>query len=162
MIKRWFYKFEHGDKDNVSDASSSSSDSELEGEAPEELESEEEEVVQIKENDQACSTSLGYESGDSSANDFGVDTAGCGMSGILDDDNDETEDDKHVFINNKLHSKHGAQILKKNLNTPTNEEPLPDDFPACVLKCKSVFKCKLCLRIVYLNEETMRAHVNPR
>ncbi|XVE81304.1 hypothetical protein DITRI_Ditri15bG0053200 [Diplodiscus trichospermus] len=156
MIKRRFYKFEHGDKDNVSDSSSSSSDSELEGEALEEPESEEE-VVQIKENDQACSTSSGYESGDSSANDFGVDSAG-----ILDDDNDETEDDKHVFINNKLHSKHGAQILEKNLNTPTNEEPLPDDFPACVLKCKSVFKCKLCPRIVCLNEETMRAHVKSK
>ncbi|XP_022770012.1 uncharacterized protein LOC111313604 isoform X2 [Durio zibethinus] len=145
MIKRRFYKFEHGDKDNVSDSSSSSSDSELEMEATEESESDEEEVVHMKENDQACSTSSGYESENISANEVGVDSA--------DDDNDETEDDKHIFINDKLCSKRETK-----LNTATIEEALPDDFPACILKCKSVFKCKLCPRIVCLNEETMRAH----
>ncbi|XWS30768.1 hypothetical protein CRYUN_Cryun23aG0017800 [Craigia yunnanensis] len=152
MIKRRFYKFEHGDKDNMLDSSSSSSDSELEVEATVESESEEE-IVQIKENDQTCSTSLGYESEDSSANEVGVDSAG-----LIDDDNDETEDDKHIFINDKLNSKNGAQILEKRSNTPTEEEPLPDDFPNCILKCKSVFKCKLCPRIVCLNKETVRAH----
>ena len=83
------------------------------------------------------------------------------MSGLIDDDDDdddETVDDKHIFINDKLHSKNDAQILEKRLNTPTEEKPLPDDFPACILKCKSVFKCKLCPRIVCLNEETIRAH----
>lgn len=155
MIKRRFYKFEHGDKDNVSDSSSSSSDSELEVEATEESESEkeEEEVVQIKENDQACSTSSGYESEDSSANEVGADSAG-----LIDDGNDESEGDKHIFISEKLQSKHGAKILETKSNIPIKEEPLPDDFPACILKCKSVFKCKLCPRIVCLNEKTMRAH----
>ncbi|XVF71533.1 hypothetical protein PTKIN_Ptkin12aG0045700 [Pterospermum kingtungense] len=147
MIKRRFYKFEHGDKDNASDSSSSSSDSELEVEATEQSESEED-IVQIKANDQACSTSSGYESEDSSGNEVDVDSAG-----LMDDDNNETEDDKHIFINNKLHSKHNAQ---------TKEEALPDDFPACILKCKSVFKCKLCPRIVCLNEETMRAHIKSK
>ncbi|XP_022759957.1 uncharacterized protein LOC111306324 [Durio zibethinus] len=154
MIKRRFYKFEHGDKDNVSDSSSSSSDSELELEAAEESESESEEVVaQVKQNDQTCSTSSGYESEDSSANEVGVDS-----TGFIDDDNDESEDDRQIFVNNKLPSNHGAQVPETKSHTPTKEESLPDDFPACILKCKSVFKCKLCPRIVCLNEETVRAH----
>ncbi|XWS36910.1 hypothetical protein CRYUN_Cryun20dG0125700 [Craigia yunnanensis] len=154
MIKRRFYKFEHGDKDNVSDSSSSSSDSELELEASEESASEEQEdVAQVKENDQTCSASSGYEGEDSSANEVGVDS-----TGLIDYYNDETEDDGQIFIKKKLPSKHGAQILETISNTPTIEESLPDDFPDCILKRKSVFKCKLCPRIVCLNEETMRAH----
>ncbi|KAE8728251.1 putative Retrotransposon protein [Hibiscus syriacus] len=96
---------------------------------------------------------LGYESEDSSANEVGVDSAG-----LLDDD-EESEDDKQILINNKLHTKHGA---RKNLHTPTKEEVLPDDFPSCILKCKSLFRCKLCPRIVCLNEETTRAHLNSK
>ncbi|EOY04064.1 Uncharacterized protein TCM_019327 [Theobroma cacao] len=159
MIKRRFYKFEHGDKDNVSDSSSSSSDSELDVEATEESESESEEeaVAQVKETDQTCSTSSGYESEDSSANEVGVDSAG-----LIDDDNDETDDDREIFIKDKLPSKHGAQMLETISNTPTKEDSLPDDFPTCILKCKSVFKCKLCPRIVCLNEETMRAHLKSK
>ncbi|XVF20698.1 hypothetical protein REPUB_Repub12eG0024900 [Reevesia pubescens] len=163
MIKRRFYKFEHGDKDNVSDSSSSSSDSELEVKASEESEpeseseSEEEAVAHVKQNHLACSTSSGYESEDSSANEVGVDSAG-----LIDDDNDETEDDKQTFINDKLYSKHGAQVLETKSNSTTKEELLPDDFPDFILKCKSVFKCKLCPRIVCLNEETIRAHFNSK
>ncbi|KAK5784409.1 Pre-mRNA-splicing factor PRP9 [Gossypium arboreum] len=158
MIKRRFYKFEHADKDNVSDSSSSSSDSELEVEASEESESEPEQEVaaQVNQNNQACSSSSGYESEDSSANEVGVDSAG-----LIDDDNDESEDDKQIFIN-RLHTEHGAQIRGKKSDVPCNKEPLPDDFPACILKCKSVFKCKLCPRIVCLNEETARAHFNSK
>ncbi|MBA0590257.1 hypothetical protein Gotri_018607 [Gossypium trilobum] len=159
MIKRRFYKFEHADKDNVSDSSSSSSDSELEVEASEESESEPEQEVaaQVNQNNQACSSSSGYESEDSSANEVGVDSAG-----LIDDDNDESEDDKQIFITNRLHAEHGAQIRGKKWDVPCNKEPLPDDFPACILKCKSVFKCKLCPRIVCLNEETVRAHFNSK
>ncbi|KAE8718727.1 putative Retrotransposon protein [Hibiscus syriacus] len=156
MIKRRFYKFEHGDKDNVSDSSSSSSDSELEVEASEESESEQEVSAQVKQHDQACSTSSGYESEDSSANEVGVDSAG-----LIDDDEDP-EDDKKIFINNKLHTKHGAQLRGGKFHTPTKEEPMLDDFPCCILKCKSVFKCKLCPRIVCLNEETTRVHLNSK
>ncbi|KAE8722318.1 putative Retrotransposon protein [Hibiscus syriacus] len=158
MIKRRFYKFEHGDKDNVSDSSSSSSDSELEVEASGESEPESEQGVtaQVKQHDQACSTSSGYESEDSSAHEVGVDSAG------LIDDDEEPRDDKQIFINNKLHTKHGAQLQGKNLHTPTKEEPLPNDFPSCILKCKSVFNCKLCPRIVCLNEETIRAHLSSK
>ncbi|KAG8478048.1 hypothetical protein CXB51_027819 [Gossypium anomalum] len=149
MIKRRFYKFEHADKDNVSDSSSSSSDSELEVEASEESESEPEQEVaaQVNQNNQACSSSSGYESEDSSANEVGVDSAVKMIN---------------KFITNRLHTEHGAQSRGKKLDVPCNKEPLPDDFPACILKCKSVFKCKLCPRIVCLNEETARAHFNSK
>jgi len=36
------------------------------------------------------------------------------------------------------------------------------DFADCVLKCKSVFKCRLCPRIVCLSEETIKAHLNSK
>uniref|UniRef100_A0A0A0KZK2 C2H2-type domain-containing protein n=2 Tax=Cucumis sativus TaxID=3659 RepID=A0A0A0KZK2_CUCSA len=39
---------------------------------------------------------------------------------------------------------------------------LPADTPVCVLKCKSVFKCKLCPRVVCLNEETLKAHLKSK
>ncbi|XP_073015271.1 uncharacterized protein [Primulina eburnea] len=32
----------------------------------------------------------------------------------------------------------------------------------CVLKCKSVFKCRLCPRIVCLSEESLKAHLNSK
>ncbi|PPD90245.1 hypothetical protein GOBAR_DD12814 [Gossypium barbadense] len=139
MIKRRFYKFEHADKDNVSDSSSSSSDSELEVEASEESESEPEQEVaaQVNQNNQACSSSSGYESEDSSGNEVGVDSAGYMLNMVL-------------------------KFGEKKWDVPCNKEPLPDDFPACILKCKSVFKCKLCPRIVCLNEETVRAHFNSK
>lgn len=43
------------------------------------------------------------------------------------------------------------------------EKELPSaDFPACILKSKSVFKCRICPRIVCLNEETLRAHLKSK
>ncbi|XP_057979709.1 uncharacterized protein LOC131165713 isoform X1 [Malania oleifera] len=36
------------------------------------------------------------------------------------------------------------------------------DVPNCILKCKSVFKCKLCPKIVCLTEETLRAHLKSK
>lgn len=42
------------------------------------------------------------------------------------------------------------------------KESLPEDIPACILKCKSVFKCRLCPRVVCLNEETLKAHLKSK
>lgn len=39
------------------------------------------------------------------------------------------------------------------------KELLPAEFPNCILKRKSVFKCRLCPRVVCLNEETLKAHL---
>ena len=56
MIKRRFYKHEHGERDDPSD-SSSSSDSEPEAEATEETDEEEDDVIaEVRENNEACSS----------------------------------------------------------------------------------------------------------
>ncbi|KAM1135886.1 hypothetical protein ACFX13_034810 [Malus domestica] len=69
MIKRRFYKLEHGDKDGPSNLSSSSN-SEIEPQATDDSDEEEEydAVEQLKDDAQSCSTSSGYQSEDSSAN----------------------------------------------------------------------------------------------
>lgn len=54
MIKRRFYRLEHGDNDNASDSSVSSSDSE-----PEVGAEESQDDVEVQEDDESCSTSSG-------------------------------------------------------------------------------------------------------
>ncbi|GMP31015.1 hypothetical protein CsSME_00005406 [Camellia sinensis var. sinensis] len=76
MIKRRFYRHEHGDRNSGSDSSSSSSDSELEAEAAEETEAEDD-VAEVKEYRQSHSSFSGYKSEDStSANEVDVDSSG--------------------------------------------------------------------------------------
>ncbi|GMP31017.1 hypothetical protein CsSME_00005406 [Camellia sinensis var. sinensis] len=58
MIKRRFYRHEHGDRNSGSDSSSSSSDSELEAEAAEETEAEDD-VAEVKEYRQSHSSFSG-------------------------------------------------------------------------------------------------------
>ncbi|KAA8547761.1 hypothetical protein F0562_004190 [Nyssa sinensis] len=128
MIKRRLYKQEHGDGDGASDSSSSSSDSELEAEAAEETESEDDVVAEVRENSESCSTSSGYESEDSSANEVHVDS-----SDLLTNDDDAGNGND-------------GQNAVKNW----------------ILKCKSVFKCRLCPRIVCLTEETLKAHLKSK
>ncbi|XP_057979717.1 uncharacterized protein LOC131165713 isoform X2 [Malania oleifera] len=111
MIKRRFYKQEHADKYDTSDSSSSSSDSELEAEGTEEVVARDDAVAKFKGYEESCSSSSGYESKDSSANEVDAE---------------------------------------------------PSDVPNCILKCKSVFKCKLCPKIVCLTEETLRAHLKSK
>lgn len=53
----------------------------------------------------------------------------------------------------------GFSVIEGN-SLPTLEMDNADFIMAdCVLKCKSVFKCKLCPRIVCLSEETLKAHL---
>lgn len=62
MIKRRFYKMEHGDRDDPSNQSSSSSDSEIEvePEATEDSEYDDDDVIEDhKEDAEPCSTSSG-------------------------------------------------------------------------------------------------------
>ncbi|KAL6007401.1 hypothetical protein ACLOJK_032898 [Asimina triloba] len=66
-----------------------------------------------------------------------------------------------------------GSLVKRKIKT--TEETLADATKAsnardsaqlqlddCVLKCKSVFKCRLCPRIVCLSEETLKAHLNSK
>lgn len=47
-------------------------------------------------------------------------------------------------------------------DTLSMKESLPADIPVYILKCKSVFKCRLCPRVVCLNEETLKAHLKSK
>jgi hypothetical protein len=69
-------------------------------------------------------------------------------------EDDETADDRETRT--------GIEILKKQSNATADEESLPDDIPDCILKCKSVYKCRICPRIICLTEETMRAHLSSK
>ncbi|KAJ6960541.1 lisH domain-containing protein isoform X1 [Populus alba x Populus x berolinensis] len=157
MIKRRFFKAEHGEKDEASSDSSSSSDSEAEAsgkseddvvtEPEENSESEDGDTLaepkEDNESEASSSSSSGYESEDSSANAIDGDSS-----------DDETEDDRKTFT--------GIKIGKKQSNIKANEESVPDDIQDCILKCKSVYKCRICPRIICLTEETMRAHLNSK
>ncbi|KAG6716347.1 hypothetical protein I3842_04G044700 [Carya illinoinensis] len=138
MIKRRFYKLEHADKDQASD-SSSSSDSELEAEAIDD--SDDDVVAEVKENEESCSTSSGLT--------------------IVDDDA-ETGNERQILTDSHLSGKCGSEALETHSNIMAEKESLPADIPACIMKCKSVFKCRICPRIICLNEETLRAHLDSK
>ncbi|KAM7516340.1 hypothetical protein LguiA_005923 [Lonicera macranthoides] len=176
MIKRRFYKHEHGEKDDPSD-SSSSSDSEPEAEATEETDEEEEEedvVAEVRENNEACSSSSGsfislfssllsfyskcYESEDSSANEVELDSSGLATN----DDDLVTLNDRKNLSEIQTSDRRNAEIVDSEYNTNDVKDEIPSDVPDCVLKSKSVFRCKLCPRIVCLTEETLRAHLESK
>ncbi|KAH6759959.1 stress response protein [Perilla frutescens var. frutescens] len=167
MIKRRFYRFEHGNRDDPSGSSSSSSESEVEVEPVEDTDIEEEEeedddddddddededdevkgenvASDVREKGEASSSS-GYESEDSSVNEVNLDSSGL-----------PTSDDDVGF----------PGVEGNSLPTSIQHSPKKDetdfDMADCVLKCKSVFKCRLCPRIVCLSEETLKAHLSSK
>lgn len=166
MIKRQFYHLEHANKDEASD-SSSSSDSELEAEATDESEdeavpevegSEDDAVPEVQENDESCSTSSGYESEDSSVNEVDLDPSDLPIS----DDDDETGNERQILADSPVSGKLGSKKLEIQSNITGQKESIPEDLPDCILKCKSIFKCRICPRIICLNEESLRAHLKSK
>ncbi|PSS33585.1 Protein IQ-DOMAIN like [Actinidia chinensis var. chinensis] len=156
MIKRRFYRHEHGEGDDASDSSSSSSsDSELEAEATEETEAEEDDVAEAREYCEAGSSSSGYESEDRSANELNVDSSGS----IANDDDDGTENDGKNVI--KSHSSRKSDTEIVDMLSMAEKDSAPSDV-GCILKCKSVFKCRLCPRIVCLTEESLKGHLKSK
>ncbi|CAK9324971.1 unnamed protein product [Citrullus colocynthis] len=163
MIKRRFYRLEHGDNDNASDSSVSSSDSE-----PEVGAEESQDDVEGQEDDESCSTSSGYESEDSSINEVDIDSSGLPST---EDDPDigkeiqsltGTEVPDEIPSDTQLPDESPLGTLDLHSDILSMKEPLPADIPVCILKCKSVFKCKLCPRVVCLNEETLKAHLKSK
>ncbi|KAF7134392.1 hypothetical protein RHSIM_Rhsim08G0084200 [Rhododendron simsii] len=156
MIKRRFYMNDHGDGDNAFD-SSSSSDSELDAVAAEETEAEDDDVAVVREYHKASSSSSGYASEDSSANEINVDSSG------LPTNDDETEAGNVGQPAIKRHSscKSDAEIVDPLSNTVAEKDSSPSDV-GYILKCKSVFKCRLCPRIVCLTEETLMTHLKSK
>ncbi|XP_031253257.1 uncharacterized protein LOC116111202 [Pistacia vera] len=190
MIKRRFYRLEHADTNDAADSSSSSdSDSELEGQATEE--SEDDAVAEVNGNDESCSTSSGYEREDSSADEINVDSSAEGIfhglmvdiriitswitqerqnllsflehsdgTGALNEDDAEIGNDEEIFVDNQLSSKQGAEVTKSN--TIAEKASMAAGVPDCLLQIKSVFRCRICPRIICLTEETLRAHLNSK
>ncbi|GER35609.1 nuclear factor Y [Striga asiatica] len=160
MIKRRFYRMEHGNRDDPSGSSSSDDDSEVGGDSTDETDIEEDDDYEVEEEKDEegnagsddrekgqASSSSGYESEDSSGNEVNLDSSGLPTS---DDDVAAQDSRKNGGVDN---------LLAMAEQSP-NEALI--DTPDCVLKCKSVFKCKLCPRIVCLSEETLKAHLNSK
>ncbi|KAL8117955.1 uncharacterized protein LOC141723508 [Apium graveolens] len=165
MIKRRFFKHEHGDKDAPSDSSSSSSDSDSESEV--ELDSDNEQmqhdnnaVADKKQSSVPSSSSSGYESEDSSAHEVDLDSPGLPSS---EDDLDPAEKGEDVGTTHPFEKKKSGK-LDKPYSTKAEKDEIPSDsdLPSCVLKAKSVFKCKICPRIICLTEETLRTHLKSK
>lgn len=176
MIKRRFYRQEHGERDGASSDSSSSSDPDLEAQSAHDSDAESQpqpdpeaasDVVAYKDDDDVdddghaplrpqlpSSSSSGYESEDSSANEIDADSAGIPT---VDDDSESGSEGERLSNNLALGNENGriAQALAK-------DHPVTDDIPTCILRCKSVFKCRLCPKIVCLNMESLRAHLQSK
>ncbi|KAL8231144.1 hypothetical protein R6Q57_000922 [Mikania cordata] len=162
MIKRRFYKQEHGDKDVPSDSSSSSSDSDLDAEASVDTEEEDDDnnmVMESKNKDEPSSSSSGYESEDSSANEVNLDSSG--LSSPTNDDDSEYENAKRAISGSHL-SAYNNFDMGIAQSTDADNDAMTNNALDCVLKSKSVFKCKLCPRIVCLTEETLKAHLKSK
>ncbi|XP_050269671.1 uncharacterized protein LOC126713834 isoform X2 [Quercus robur] len=99
-----------------------------------------------------------YESEDSSANEVDLESSGLPIS----DDNAETGNEKQIHTDSQLSGKRDYEELKIQSNIMAQKESIPEDIPDCILKCKSVFKCRICPRIICLNEETLRAHLESK
>ncbi|XP_018626153.1 uncharacterized protein [Nicotiana tomentosiformis] len=169
MIKRRFYKLEHGDRDAPSESSSSSDDSELEAAATEdeeEYEYEEEDDNDTKEEDDVArltggneSSSAGYESEDSSAHEVNPDSS----VGLPSSDEDVTTlKDTKISGETHLLEKGIADLDNARNNFMPEEDDIPRDALDYVLKCKSVFKCRICPRIVCLTVQTLNAHLKSK
>ncbi|KAK4793237.1 hypothetical protein SAY86_023672 [Trapa natans] len=139
MIKRRFYKVEHGDGDDLSasSSSSSSSDSDIEAEPP-----------------QASDADSGGEVG-------GDADHSSTSSGPLDDEDDSEIEAKALSpgpLPGKLHEK----TKFPDLQLADKDDAIPADALTYVLKCKSTFKCRICPGILCLNEDSLRAHLKSK
>lgn len=146
---------EHADGNDASDTSSSSSDSEVEEEEEEFLEDSEGEddvpQARVAHKDTPPSSSSGYESEDSSAKEIEADSSDDGHSG------EEVREVKKKKLSNKpaslfLNARRDAVAEK-------DSKQLDEDY---ILKSKSVYKCRLCPRIICLTEESLNTHLKSK
>ncbi|KAG6581737.1 hypothetical protein SDJN03_21739, partial [Cucurbita argyrosperma subsp. sororia] len=114
--------------------------------------------VEVQEDDESCSTSSGYESEDSSVNEVDIDSSG--LPSIEEDP--ELGKESLILTGSPVPDESSLGTLDPQSDILSMKESLPEDIPACILKCKSVFKCRLCPRVVCLNEETLKAHLKSK
>lgn len=82
------------------------------------------------------------------------------MLGFTNED-DGTGNEKKIPVGPQIFGKHGAAIFNEEFDGVAQKES-PAGLPDFVLKFKSVYKCRICPRIVCLTEETMRTHLNSK
>ncbi|KAI4320310.1 hypothetical protein MLD38_033806 [Melastoma candidum] len=151
MIKRRFYKLEHGDRD-ANSGSSSSSDSEPDIEQQASEDDRDDGGVDAEEK-VGSSSSSGYESEDSSFNEVGVDSSGLPLD---EDDGDTVAPGIGNLVAGGENDEKGEAIFGDE------DDSISPDALTYVLSCKSVFKCKICPRIVCLSKETLKAHLQSK
>lgn len=151
MIKRRFFKVEHADGNDASDTSSSSSDSEVEEPLEETREDDDvNDVPQVREHiESSSSSSSAYESEDSSAEEVEANLSDDTQSG------EERRDAK------RKKSSSSSRLLNAITNTVAGKDSVQLD-EAYILKSKSVFKCRLCPRIICLTEESLNTHLKSK
>lgn len=157
MIKRRFFKIDHGDRDG-SGNSSSSSDEDYDNH----------EVAQVSDDnddnndsdDEASSASSGYKSEDSPANDIDANSIDANSAGLLSSEDDAGTINVREMITNK---EFPSERNYEKSNVMAEKKPLPSDIPSSlVLQIKSVFKCRLCPRVICLTEDTLRNHLQSK
>ncbi|KAH9305469.1 hypothetical protein KI387_009873, partial [Taxus chinensis] len=185
MIKRQFYRADHADNDNASDDSSSSSEAdsvepheeELEEEAEAPVESSPESGYQSEDGsdgggDFNVAEESGYQSEDGSDSGEELNTA---EGKIQSDDNEETES-----LQDRLKQNRSIDLVKDRVNRAiesaqskhsnqwaeavdeTERDRGLHDLDDCVIQCKSVFRCKLCPRIICLSVDSINMHVDSK
>ncbi|GKA25037.1 hypothetical protein Tco_0711070 [Tanacetum coccineum] len=99
----------------------------------------------------------GYESEDSSGNEVNLDSADSASN------NDDSEDEgSKKEVNDIRSSAENHSEMVNTENTDAANGGMASDVLDCVLKSKSVFKCRLCPRIVCLTEESLKAHLTSK
>lgn len=173
MIKRVFYSIDHpNDNDGASDNSSSSSEDDPEptNELFPDGKSEEEEEVVAAAAAAEESPESGYQSENSSDSDEEFNATEAWPGHLTSDDNGEPEllqdisektrssdlikgENINISIAQEKHSNQWAEAVEE-----TEKDRALHNLD-CVIKYKSVFKCKLCPRIVCLSVDTMEVHL---
>jgi hypothetical protein len=87
----------------------------------------------------------------------------CLLMALLSDSDEHIilrhEEDPEINSSVKRASSGKADSTKDASDT---DDALEVDFNNYILKCKSVYKCKLCPRIICLNEEMVRVHLKSK
>lgn len=77
--------------------------------------------------------------------------------------NDEdTEAGKQILSESPLPGKLQRTIKDRDSKTEDKNDVIPADALAYILKCKSIFKCRICPRVVCLNEDSLKAHLKSK
>lgn len=161
MIKRRFFKVDHDDNDGGSDSSSSDSEPELQPEVAGESDGDdgddEEDVgeAEAKVDPESPSSSSGYESEDSSVNEVGADSSGLSVN----EEDDESGTRLPLINDTQLSSRGREDSTEPKGETLDEKDPIPADALEYILCSKSVYKCRICPRVVCLKEETLKTHL---